>query len=143
MRNAFQTFLKGRATKKDTVMILIAGHDHDVVRSAARKLAERFDLGVVRAKDAVEPRDRLGFRAAKIGGSPRAVSIGGLQQIERIAVQDQIDRASALGITQNMGLAVGWRSQEHITQGDATLGAAGSNYSYRVRSLDADLHMRF
>ena len=26
MRNAFQTFLKGRATKKDTVLILIAGH---------------------------------------------------------------------------------------------------------------------
>ena len=26
LRNAFQTFLKGRATKKDTVLILIAGH---------------------------------------------------------------------------------------------------------------------
>ena len=26
LRNAFQTFLKGRATKKDTVMILVAGH---------------------------------------------------------------------------------------------------------------------
>jgi tetratricopeptide (TPR) repeat protein len=26
MRNAFQTFLKGRATKKDTVLVLIAGH---------------------------------------------------------------------------------------------------------------------
>lgn len=43
------------------------------------------------------------------------------------------------GITQNLRFSLGWRQQEFVSRDSAS----GGNFSYRVRSLDADLGFQF
>jgi len=44
-------------------------------------------------------------------------------------------------LTQSTKFTLGWRIQEHLMKGDTSTGL--SAYSYRARSLDADIQMRF
>ena len=90
MRNAFQTFLKGRATKKDTVLILIAGHG--TVESPGSKKA------FILTHDS-DPQDLAG--TALPMGEVQTLIDEELSKVGRVAVFVDVCRAGNIGSIKN------------------------------------------
>jgi len=90
MRNAFQTFLKGRATKKDTVLILIAGHG--TVESPGSKKA------FILTHDS-DPQDLAG--TAMPMGEVQTLIDEELSKVGRVAVFVDVCRAGNIGSIKN------------------------------------------
>src|SRR5947207_10454821 len=90
MRNAFQTFLKGRATKKDTVLILIAGHG--TVESPGSKKA------FILTHDS-DPQDLAG--TAMPMGEVQTLIDQELSKVGRVAVFVDVCRAGNIGSIKN------------------------------------------
>src|SRR2546430_1529865 len=90
LRNAFQTFLKGRATKKDTVLILIAGHG--TVESPGSKKA------FILTHDS-DPQDLAG--TAMPMGEVQTLIDEELSKVGRVAVFVDVCRAGNIGSIKN------------------------------------------
>jgi tetratricopeptide (TPR) repeat protein len=90
LRNAFQTFLKGRATKKDTVLILIAGHG--TVESPGSKKA------FILTHDS-DPQDLNG--TAMPMGEVQTLIDEELSKVGRVAVFVDVCRAGNIGSIKN------------------------------------------
>ncbi|HTM52032.1 MAG TPA: tetratricopeptide repeat protein [Bryobacteraceae bacterium] len=90
LRNAFQTFLKGRATKKDTVLILIAGHG--TVESPGSKKA------FILTSDS-DPQDLAG--TAMPMGEVQTLIDSELSKVGRVAVFVDVCRAGNIGSIKN------------------------------------------
>jgi len=58
------------------------------------ELAQRFHLGTVRGEHAIEPHQRLGLGATEVRRRSDTIGVPRLQQFERVAVQNEIDRAT-------------------------------------------------
>ena len=78
--------------------VVVARHEHHAIRPSAGKLSQCLDVGLMRSQHALESRECLDFGAAKARGGTRAVAVGRLQQLERVAVQNQVDGACALTV---------------------------------------------
>jgi len=90
LRNAFQTFLKGRATKKDTVLILIAGHG--TVESPGSK-------GAYILTNDSDPQDLAGTAMPMI--EVQTLINEELSKVGRVAVFVDVCRAGNIGSIKN------------------------------------------
>ena len=86
LRNAFQTFLKGRATKKDTVLMLIAGHGTVEVPGSKSAFILTHDS---------DPQDLAG--TALPMGEVQTLIQEELSKVGRVAVFVDVCRAGAIG----------------------------------------------
>ena len=71
--------------------VLVARYQHHVIRTGTRESPQRLELSVMGLQDRVEPRPRrrLGATGAVVGST--AVARYWIHQLERIAVQDQVN----------------------------------------------------
>ena len=76
---------------------MVARHEHDAVVAGASERRQRLDLGVVRRQHPIQSGKGLRFGAPKLRGDV-AIGLDRLQQLERVAVQDEVDGAATLNV---------------------------------------------
>src|SRR5262245_17772309 len=76
--------------------IMVARNEDDAVRARCRETPQRLDIRVVSGEHAIQPAQHLGLRAS--GGRGRTRAIDRFKQLEGVTVQDQVDRAAAVGV---------------------------------------------
>ena len=76
--------------------VVVAGHEHQPVVAGGGERREGGDLLAVRREDPVQASQRLGLGAPQRRVVPGAGAVARLQQLERVAVQDEVGRAALL-----------------------------------------------